>query len=371
MIYIIATHASYQANKEIHGPAHTIFNFLLNKKVPLTFIRHPLDPSCTASSIYTDHTEYKINTFWKLPVLNFIKEIYINLVHTIKSNDSVTFIGVDPLNMISGLLGRVLLGNRLSTIYYIVDYAEPRFRNRIINLIYITLDRIAITFSNQIWCVSTRICEKKIQHGVNPKKIMLVPNSPIMQLQHNPPSYNHNLSCILVASLDNYIDFESIIQAIGIVKLTVPKIRLNIIGDGKERKRIMNAVQNAAISDSVVLLGSLDHKSVLEHLSNSFIGIALYSGYANWNVYGDSMKAREYLAHALPVIINDIPSTAQDIAKANAGMVLHTINPEVIASFIIKCVHDLSFYQEMRINAYNLAKRNDKSQILSGLLQLD
>lgn len=125
------------------------------------------------------------------------------------------------------------------------------------------------------------------------------------------------------------------------------------------------------LEDNIVFLGWKDHDEVLDILVKSFIGFALYTKNISWNKYGDSMKAREYVACGLPVIISDIPSNADDIKEYSAGLVVGDLSKaeiERVESFIEKCIIDIDFYRHMRNNAIRLGRDFDKDKILSELL---
>ena len=101
------------------------------------------------------------------------------------------------------------------------------------------------------------------------------------------------------------------------------------------------------------------------------LGIALYSGECEWNYYGDSKKAREYLAAGLPVLINNVPSTADDIKKENVGIVFEELNAEELYRAIEKIFSNADYYNELRNNAINLAQKTDIFKILEQRLNTD
>lgn len=366
MYYIIATHTSYQNGVEIHGPAHTIFNYLKEKSDKLIFIKHPLDPNTNRSKkqiCRQDPVAYPPTIF---PFLQYAYEVLINTLEITRLKGKVLFIGVDPLNALSGLLTKVLLGKRISTIYYIVDFTERRFQNDLKNKMYHLIDMFACKQSDQVWCVSTRIKNKKIEQGVTKDKVFFVPNSPHIR-SINPQKYNGNLNCILIAQLHDCVDFAKILEIFKITHEVIPAIRLKIIGDGKERVAFEKLVSEYGLQDCIIFMGAISHEMVLAELKDAFLGFALYTSKASWNRYGDSMKAREYLSFGLPVIINTIPSTADEIREADAGLVVEDIDAQRIASFIINIVRDKTQYMNLRQNAYHLAEKNSKELLLSNL----
>lgn len=368
MKYIIATHTSYQNGIEIHGPAHTIFNYLREMNSALIFIKHPLDPNNNKSLKIINNQDPTIYPSAVFPFLQYVYEIFINILEITRLQGKVFFIGVDPLNALSGIAARVLLRKRISIIYYIVDFTERRFQNRFVNRIYHVIDMFVCKQADQVWCVSTRIKNKKIEQGVDKGKIFFVPNSPHIR-SIKPQEYNGNLNCILIAQLHDCVDFTKILEIVKITHEVIPSIRLKIIGDGKERGAFERLVSEYRLQDCIVFKGAISHEMVLAELRDAFLGFALYTNKASWNRFGDSMKAREYLSFGLPVIINTVPSTADEIREAEAGLVVENIDSHQIASFIIHVVRDKAYYMHLRQNAYHLAEKNSKELLLSNLIQ--
>lgn len=371
MRYIIATHTSYQNGVEIHGPAHTIYSFLKEKGLNSLFIRHPLNPR--KDDIYilkNGENDRKIRTISSISALDNIFELLVNAYEVLKVREEVYFVGIDPLNALSGILCRLFFWKKIKVVYYIVDFSDTRFKNKLMNSVYTLLDKISCKYSSEVWCVSTRICRKKIEQGIDKDKVKFVPNSPSIKLGKSVPQYNGNHNCIIVGALTDYICYPELLETISIVKKTAPSIKLNIIGDGEKKSVILKQITDLGLEQNVKLLGSLSHERVMEQMSNSFIGIALYSGKATWNGYGDSMKTREFQAFGLPVIINRIPSNSDEVSSHDAGLVIDEDNINAMAQYIVRLLLDEKLYVKTRFNSYKLAKMNDKSLMLSQILRL-
>lgn len=368
MRYIIATHTSYQNGVEIHGPAHTVYSFLKERGLNNVFIRHPLNPR--KDDIYilkNGENDRKIRTISSISAFDNIFELLVNAYEVLKVREDVYFIGIDPLNALSGILCRLFFWKRIKVVYYIVDFSDTRFQNKLMDSVYTLLDKISCKYSSEVWCVSTRICSKKIQQGVERQKVQFVPNSPTLSSNAPHHIYNGNLNCVVVGSLSEYIDYSEILNAIAIVKKDFPTIKLIIIGDGDKRSEIITKIKQLCLQTNVSLLGSLSHSKVMSVLADCFVGIAIYSGKAGWNRYGDSMKAREYMTCGLPVIISDLPSTADDVLDYKCGLVLKNNSASEVADFVLRCINDNEYYAILRSNALKCAANADKNKILTAL----
>lgn len=83
----------------------------------------------------------------------------------------------------------------------------------------------------------------------------------------------------------------------------LPNARLILIGDGEDRKKIVNKVKRYGISDKVTLLGNRDDVSQLLQAMDVFVFPSVYEGFG--------MASLESQAAGLPTLISD--SVPQDV----------------------------------------------------------
>lgn len=369
MNYIIATHTVYnKKSEETFGPANSIAEFLIAKNKNIYFIKHPLERSNTSIVIFPDQHSAQFDHKSKNVLFNAVSEIAINLKFSKKFGKDSTYIGIDPINGIAGITLK-LLRRTGKYIYLTADYTEKRFGNQILNLCYHLADRICLKFCDESWSVSSRITQKRSEQGVPPEKNKLLVNSPDFD-SIDRKDYDGNQDLIIISPLSLALNLSPIIKSLKPLFHDYPKLRLQIVGTGDEEQNFKKMVRSHKLDGKINFLGWKQHDEIFDLMCSSFLGFALYSGAASWNIYGDSMKTREYVACGLPVIINTIPSTADDVKKYNAGLVLSTVDEDEITAFIKKCLDDKEFYLTLRENAQKMGKDFDKSVILSKLLHL-
>jgi len=356
--YAIAAHVVYnQEGKDTYGPAHGIFDFLKKNHKSVVFIKHCLYGK-RPSSAYDDKLLAESRSFGGNLVSRSFKEFFFNLRQT---KEEMVFIGVDPLNGLAGAWMKLV--KRKKFIYLTPDYTENRFKNKIINFIYHLIDRTCLKLCDEVWSVSSRIAAKRKSQGVPDRKNKLLPNSPAFA-DIPRRKYDGNKNLVIVSHLSRSLDLAPILEALSRLKGDFPDTKLLIVGSGPEERYFKDMVEKAHLGNCVDFLGQKNHDEVLDLVSRSFLGFALYTLENSWNYYGDSMKAREYAACGVPVIINDVPSTADDIRKYEAGLVLHEVNGEEIYSFVRTCLLDKNYYLKLRNNALNLGREFDKEKIL-------
>ncbi|MEI7426056.1 MAG: glycosyltransferase [Candidatus Moraniibacteriota bacterium] len=364
-MYLIATHVVYDDKENAtHGSAHAVFDFLKKNNKQVILIEHCLYGKYQSQIVKQNDFVKKTGRFYKSNLIfKSFNELFCNIKY-FKGTD--VFICVDPLNGIAGVIFK-LFKHKKVFIYLTPDYTESRFTNKILNIIYQLTDRVCLKFSNEVWSVSTRIQNKRRLQGLADSKNKLLPNSPDFE-SIKRKAYDGNKNLVIVSHLSKSLNLLPILEAVKLLTKNFTDIKLSIIGSGDEREAFQALTIKMHLEKNVNFLGQKNHEEVMRVLSESFLGFALYTKENSWNFYGDSMKAREYVACGMPVIINDIPSTADDIRKYDAGLVLAEIDTEKIVNFIEKCLIDKKYYLGLRENAIRLGKDFDKNKILKELL---
>lgn len=359
--YIIVSHTRFNDKGEsVHGTASELAPYLEKNKQNYLYIQHSLF-SGTGTNIIIQSKKKKINRkygFTSLPFLLRILQEYILTLYFVNKvqSDQIVYIGIDPLNAWLGLVLKKI-GKVKKVIFYTADYAPNRYQNSLLNNIYHWFDRSCSKQADQVWNVSSRITKLRKKQGVADARNFFVPNAPILPNNYTLSTNYKMHQLVIVTHLTKAIDFESIFLAIQTLNKKYKDLRLLIIGDGGYRQELEQQVVAMSLTKNVVFTGPKKHKEVLTLLSESGVGLAIYTDDFPWTRFGDSMKAREYLAYGLPVIINDIPSTADDIKKAHAGIVI--TSGKKIINAIDSLFSNKREYAIIRNNAFTLAKNSD------------
>lgn len=371
MIFV-ASHARFvEAGEPRHGTASEISTFLQKKKKDYIFIKHSLYQGFpTLIESYLDNkVETKLYGFANIPLpLRVIQEQIISFYFLLKVKVKPdVFIGVDPLNAFSAVIAR-RLGIAKRCVFYTADYAYRRFKNPMMNVIYHRLDSFAANNADQVWNVSSRIVKEREKQGIPRSKVFFVPNTPeFRKTKRLPISKINKHDLVIVSNITRSIDYPLIIRTINRLSKKYDDIRLLIIGSGDYEEELKKLVRRLKLSKRVLFLGRKPHNEVLEILSKSGVGIALYTREHPWTEFGDSMKVREYMSSGLPVIINDVPSTADDVEKENVGFVLKG-KGEGFEKAVEILFSDENLYRRMRKNAVAIAKSYDFTNVMEDVL---
>ena len=271
-------------------------------------------------------------------------------------------IGIDPLSLVYALPLK-LFQKTHTLIFYTADYAKERFNNKIINYFYHVIDRLALRYADDIWNVSTRITRLRNKQGISPQHNFFVPNAPdFNMIKHLISKKKHDYELITVSTKP--FAFNELCNAIDVLKNRYPKIKLIIVGAGIWGESYEKIIKKRRLDEHIIFLNPIPYHALLTMVSQASVGLALYTKEQSWNYYCDSMKARDFLACGVPVIISDITSTSEDIKKYEAGIVLKTITKQTLIHAINSLFKSKSLYNKIKSNALQLAKDRDIKKIL-------
>lgn len=371
---VIASHAVFNKDgSPVHGTGSEISSYLQSKKRDYIFIKHPLYRG--DNTFIERYINKKLTTHRKglknVPFLiHRVQDSLVAFSQIKKFNGKVdVFIGIDPFNAFFGILAKKV-GLVKVSVFYTADYAYKRFENPFLNFIYHCFDKYAIKHSDYVWNVSSKITKLRQRQGVGKDKNIFLPNTPeFRKIKKSVLKNKENMDIVIVSNLTTSINYKFIFKVMDKIIKKHNKARLLIIGEGGYKNKLENIVKDMNLDKKIIFFGKKSHDEVLKILSKSSIGLALYTKTNSWTEFGDSMKVREYLSCGLPVVMNSVVSTADDINKENAGIVIKD-NKNDLYDALDMLFTNKYIYDEKRKNAINLAKKYDFSILFEKYLRL-
>ena len=372
---LLTNHFFFTKSGSVHGPANVICEYFRKRKkqyillnYPLISGRRPFYERYNGRKVF--YKNFGINATLPLPVKSFFEIINSIIVGIFFRPD--IYIGVDPLNAVAGLFLKSL-GFVKKTIFYSVDYTPTRFENSLLNSAYQRIDRISARFSDEVWNVSTRIVKLRVRQKVKGEKIKFLPNSPNFgACPRLPISRIDKNKIVMVTGLTHSPVFSLVLESFEKVSRKNPKLTMNIIGTGEYEGDLKMIVRSMGLSSRIKFLGQLENSRVLSEIAKCRLGLALYpfSKRFSWIYYGDSKKTREYLACGVPVVMNDVVATSEDVKRYGAGLVVKLRYEDISAAIKKLSIND-SFWVSCRKKAIDLARDYDFEKTLDSLLQVN
>lgn len=335
---LLVSHVFYTNSGPVYGPVDVLKKYFDGKAKEYKVIVYSLDSK------------------WPL-VIKSIYEI-LNIIHKSILFKPSLFIGIDPLNALSGIILRKL-GLVKKTVFYCVDYTPTRFKNIILNKIYLWIDKLCALGSDEVWNVSLRIVKLRQEQCILKEKIKYVPNSPkFSDCPRLPEKEINRNQIVMVTGQTHSLVMDLVLESFAKVSRKIPNLHLKIIGTEKTRSQ-----------KNVEFMGQLENAKLLEVVSQSRIALAIYvfSNKYSWIYYGDSKKTREYLACGIPVIITDVVGTSVDVEKYESGIVVR-FNKDDLIKAIEKLIINKKFWKKCRTNAIKLGRDFDIIKILDKVL---
>jgi glycosyltransferase involved in cell wall biosynthesis len=183
--------------------------------------------------------------------------------------------------------------------------------------------------------------------GINPKKIIWIPNGVDLERFDNSEPLNSSLK--IFRSIMKYKDkfkviytgahgvpngLDIIVEAAALIKDEAPEIHFIFFGEGTEKERLKSKSKTFKLNN-ITFYDSVPKSSISSVLS---LADCLIVSVPNFNIYnyGISLnKLFDYLASTKPIITAGNPKN-NIIKDAKAGITIESENPEILAEGILK-----------------------------------
>ncbi len=373
--YCVVCHTAIGKNKTDNpGPGHALIYYLEKEKQPYLFIRHSIYAEGITFMTYSDGVnktdkiiEHKIY-FGEIGARIFEGWITFRLILKYYRKSKIVYIGEDPLNAFWGLVLKKIYKAKMF-ITFNPDYTKTRYGNLLLNNFYHFLDRLTNRNSDLILAVSRRILDIRRSDGIPSEKLIWVPNSPAISRTKKLVSNSGDPHKLIVVSARRTIsEFTMLLNSIEVLSKEIPQIKLTFVCLPLMEKKLKALVKKKKLQKNIFFLSSMSHDELFKAIASHGVGIAFYINSYSGEYYMDSMKARDYLALGLPVIISGDNGTAEDIVENNAGIHIKANEKELIAA-IKKISGNKRLYSELRANALALATKRDNEQILKKIFE--
>ncbi|MFV0443589.1 MAG: glycosyltransferase [Planctomycetaceae bacterium] len=148
-----------------------------------------------------------------------------------------------------------------------------------------------------------------------------------------------SLTAISVARLSPVKDFPTLLRGVAKAHLQVPKFRLQIIGDGAERRGLEQLASELGLSGVVTFLGERSDVPALLKQAGFFVSSS--------KTEGISLTLLEAMAVGLPVLTTSVGGNPEIVIEGTTGRLVEPLNPDAIAAGIVRMCHERSRWQEM------------------------
>ena len=299
-----------------------LLEYFRKSKKKYLFLRHPFQTEKDLE--YSELLEFdgekgillkqykKINNFVLEMIRNEILTFYIALRYLFKYQKVIAFWWFNFFPILWTRLFAKL------TYFRGVDYSRKRFKNKILNSLYLFFETLWCLFAKKVVNLTTRQERARLNfHFLNKKKSIVIPSwFQLLNFHHNFLQ-NQELCFFYLGSITPQhwiVDFVRYFYVDH--KTNVP---LYIMGWWELEEQLIEIIKKNNLSKRVFFLGRKDRQEVVHFLQDNpkkWFWIAPYSDQVNDHVYyGDSLKIREYLWYNMPFLVSKIAYVASDLQK--------------------------------------------------------
>jgi L-malate glycosyltransferase len=126
-----------------------------------------------------------------------------------------------------------------------------------------------------------------------------------------------------VARLDPVKDFDTMLESIALLRQARPGVKLVVLGDGPERKRLESVIRAKGLEETVVLAG---------HRSDARMLLPAFDVYVNTSLSeGISIAILEGMAAALPVVATNVGGNPEVVDDGRSGLLVAARSSRQIA----------------------------------------
>lgn len=341
----MSDHVAIVTHEHLPGAPHILRDYLNKRHLRrVSFISHPLlnrnGSSCHQFFKLGIHVKEKtILRSWALPMISYPLDTILTLVWLFGQPTIDWYIGVGPLNVIAGILLK-MLGKVRRVVFYSIDFVPKRFMNPVLNSLYHTIEKWSVRQADVCWDVSPRIQEGRVKFlRVKSYERLVVP---IGVEKRNIAKENAKRNAYRLGFVGHLLEKQGVqlvLGALPAIAKRFPRVEFLVIGGGEYKKPLEQLASDLGIAGRVQFTDWVtDQRRVAKLLSGCIIGVAPYvpegESESNFTYYADPTKIKTYLSAGLPVILTDVPYNARELEKKLCAIVIpsdvHALSAAVI-----------------------------------------
>lgn len=199
------------------------------------------------------------------------------------------------------------------------------------------LNNYSLKRANKVIVVVKEQRDNLIRKGLSPEKIHIVGNTvdkdkllDIAIDDYILGKYEKNFIILYIGSFSTERGLETAIEAMKILRVHLPKSKLLLVGDGKNKNNLKAFVSSCSVDDFVEFVGWVDFSKVPSYLHASHICIIPQPS----NPANDTTlphKLFQYMLLAKPVLTSDAEPLKRIVTETKCGEVFRSHDPQDFA----------------------------------------
>ena len=336
-----------------------LINFFLKKKIKIVLISNAPEKKLPKDNNFLQiNPEYKFYSFFSDRLSKAIQASK-KLSNILKdSNQKETIVFSLQSSSLAILVSK--MNNHLIVVRNAEDpiYSFVHGDNKFSSFLAIFSKILTYNFSDKIICNSVGSKKSLEKLLLNKSKVISIYNPYLKKInkKNNFPKKN---AAITVGRLTKQKDHKTLIEAMKILSNKGFNLKLLIIGDGDQKKKIQLLINFLELKKNVKILGWKKNLNDYYKTAKLFVLPSLYEGLGN--VVIDAVNFN------IPVITTDCRSGPPEIIKKNrGGFLVPVLNPREMANKILYCLKNYKLalkkanYAKKYINRFSEKKNSEK-----------
>ncbi len=205
---------------------------------------------------------------------------------------------------------------------------------------------IAVSFCD--WIVG--VCDAtaanlRSMHSIRPRKIVRIYNGalPLGRVPRDQCPPKAGFTLVYVGRLEPIKNHSLLLHAFRIALSSLPDLRLWMVGDGSERKKLENLAAETGIAANVTFWGQQLDVTPFFSSADAFVMSSQSEGLP--------VSLLQAFSLGVPAIVTDVGGMAEAVRLANAGLIVSATDPGDMAAAILHIARDCEGRKEFSKNA--------------------
>ncbi len=231
--------------------------------------------------------------------------------------------------------------------------------------VYQKLDALTLRFFNKIIAVSPDIREQMTETGIKANKISIIDNG----INTEDPAFRtprHNARISLGISDDAFVIGNiarltpekahcDLLNALS--KLTIPRLKLVLIGDGPENYTLKNQIAKLDLQNKVILTGNRDDARCLYNAFDIFILVSTNEGLP--------MVILEAMASGIPIIATKIGAIPKILHDGENALLITPSKPQELLAAIATLVKSRNLRRKLAVRGQQKVAQSFSSHFMA------
>ena len=207
---VFASHVALIDGKAYDGIGNVLKATLNGLVDEYVFVRNSIDGNLPSQVQYYSKGSINktddIGVLSSLGPLRYVSEYFKTVKYFKDQKQQINvYIGIDPLNALSAIrLKKSGIVNRV--VFYTADYSPKRFNNVILNFLYHSIDKYCVKHADEVWSVSTRICDIRRKMRLPEEKNIFVPNVPPIEFNQYASNIHDRYRLVTTGIIDKQLE---------------------------------------------------------------------------------------------------------------------------------------------------------------------